>query len=893
MLKASTGGSPAPAGGRASLVAPVNAPTGAGLTGQLAQADLESLTGAELEAERQRVSDWLAKHGLVELGYFTAEEYLSAIDEVLVGALRLQARQPGPEPQPPEGEQVSRPDEEAMALPTTKATSGDDSRALEIHPPELRFEATKIGQGRYRQVSITNHTLAPVNFGGFFGISSGAPVAASARADKQAEGAPAPVREAPKLLGAHYAFTGPFKLIDDPNQHTVKAGGSIEPWVDFAPTKVGTHTGMFWVLSMDGEAIGWFNIVGEGLERQTKQENGADRSSVGDDHDPPTAAKDPAVNAARQLGLVKLAQWQQAADTAIVINHNKMVSEWSIYLHKTSSNPVLSIASVPNPIFLAMLAEHTVGGNPVLSIASVPHPTFPEMLAEHTVGGFAAKKAEHLIEHMAKHFAAEGVGKAAAGIAGAEVGSIVGPAGALIGFAVGVLIETVCGMLFQWLSGEDAEIEKMLHEQYESGWSEGSQKAGELLDRKIKELDGTEKKALTYQGQQRTQYERLITKSNDAQQLDHLIAEVEAHTDLANEAQPKEGFADELLALWVREFARGPAEAGKDVNEKQWEKVAEELEKKRNSLDPEALDGSLKQPDLFVVQCLHEWTRRGLAPPADLGTKLFVELAQLGIKPNNTSHAEVSGHLQSLAEKAWHRFDRREFVWTNVFDLRGEDFVDEAKRVIKHGEIQPHVPQYENERSIPLIRKDDTGQFIMEGRVDMVDEVLCYPVLATDGSGTCYVERFDYRIKAYGKSIIAYTFPGTGWLSSFDERSADPKDKPQQAASGELYELMSKLGGYGLTVTAEPDADRNPWLQSMFGADVIAQRSQHADARPEPVKVYRLTEIVVIPPARQEGVSELTLPDDLWEQINGRFERAWQGRYLMVRGGNTILVIET
>jgi hypothetical protein len=749
-------------------------------------------------------------------------------------------------------------------------SSADVRQALDIYPSEIRFEPTRIGRGTYRQVSISNHTPTPAKFGGFWGSSSGPPALAPAPPLKKGEDAPAPAREAPKLLSAHYAYDGPFKVIDDPAQRTIKAGGSIEAWVDFVPTTVGIHKGMFSVLSSAGEAIGIVSLVGEGLERQPAQNSASDSSPVVDQSETPVTSKDPKVNAARERGLVLLGGWQAAAVQTIVNNHNAMVGEWNKYIRETSSNPVLSLASVPDPAFLAMLAEHTVGG-------------------------LAAKKAEHLIEHMAGHLAAEGAEAVGAGMVGAEVGSIAGPPGALIGFAVGVLIETVCGMLFHWLSGEDEEIKRMLQEQHEIEETEISRRTGELIGKKSKELDGTEDKALRYQNQQRKQYERLIVKSTDLHQLRRLIAEVEAQTDLAKQAQPQAGFADALLGLWVREYAAGPAQAGKEVNKKQWEKVAQELEDKR--IDQEEIDGSLKQPDLFVAQCMHEWTRRGLAPTSDLESKLRGELAQLGVS-RTMSQPEEPGHLAGLAEKARQRFDRREFVWTNVFDFKGLDNLDRMKEVTIGNKRHIRLIRYEHEQPIPLYRKDDQGQEIVEGLVDMIDQVLCYPVLTTDGQGACFVGRFDYRLTAYGKTWSQTVEPG-GTLDFLNDYYLDPKERPQQTASAELYEIMHQIAAAGLTVTPEANAAENQWLQNMFGPDVAVPGSQHGDARPEPVSVYRLEQAVVLPSKEQQGVSQQTLPESVWAEIKpwamtgGRFELAWQGRYLMVRGGNTILILET
>jgi hypothetical protein len=732
---------------------------------------------------------------------------------------------------------------------------------LEIHPRELQFEQTRVGMATYRQVAIINRTTEPVQFGGFVGMSGPPPPIFGPPSPGFG---PRPIHEAPRPLVAHYAYSGAFKVIDDPRQHTVGPQGSIEAWINFTPTDPGTHSGMFWVVSNNGDAIGRISLTGSAIALQHEKDvEAATRQAAADAEAAAalddTPSRDLAVSEARGMALDKLGPWQVAANKAITKAHNMMVSEWSDYLHKTSSNPIVSAASVPHAAFL-------------------------EMLAEHTVGALAAKKAEHLIEHTAKHLAVKG----ALGVAGAEVGSIAGPPGALIGFAVGVLIETICGMIFHSLSGDDAEIKNMIREAYDAGFSAGSHTSGKLLGDKLKQLDGKQEMAELYQSQQLNIYRRLIKTSQDVDHLARVTAEIEAHTDLANAAEPSPGFADELLALWLREHAAGPDSAAKDVNKEQWKKVAEEMKEKRaRSFDPEAQDGGLEQPNLFVTQCMHEWALRGLTTPPEFQEAIAAELAGIGIAPDTTSETRDPGYLSSLAQAAQQRFNRREFAWTNVFDLKDIYFPWYKSR--------QKTPQYEGERDVAFSWKDDKGELVIEGVVNMVDEVLCYPVLAVKGN-TCYVEEFHYQMKAYGNDITAISEPGGKWNEYFTQGPfiggfQRGEKVLQQAESGELNRFIAELSNFGLTVEALADAKENGYVQNLFGADVAVSRIQHVDGRDEPIKVFHVSE----PIKQWSSLTSSYQREEFLEKIfikMQNFESRTKAGMRMLRGGNTILILE-
>ncbi len=720
------------------------------------------------------------------------------------------------------------------------------SPTIEIHPKDLTFAATDLGESSHRQIAIVNHSDTHQTIRHIFGMStkSSAPPPPAV----YEKNTPRPIPLSPTLVGHNRVFSGAFEVADQLRNHVIPPRGSVEVWVDFVPTKGGSQTGTFWVVGADGTTLGTFGVSGNGIAppAQIDEKGGLDLDLT------PTATGDKAVDNAKMSGLSNLLKWQNASTKAIVDVHNKLVSEWSDYIHKTASNPTLP-ASAPDGSFLGKYMENGIQG---------------------LAGGQAEKLVERAMKHLAK--------KAAGGVAGATIGSAAGPPGAAIGFAVGILVETLVGELAEWLGGEDPAIMKALREQYESGFSDGSHKAGEIFEKKLKELEGKQNRSLAHQRKQIGEYQRLINGSKDAGRLDQLIAEVKAHTEMAQDIKPLSGFSDQLLQLWVREHAAGPDSAGKDVNAKQWQKAAKEVTDK-NLHDPETIDRTLfKQPDLFVTQCFHEWEIRGLALPQELRAELARELATLGVAQDTRSHHDEAGRLDKLAQGVQKRFNQREFRWTNIYAFESNGWLEIMSRVFKRGEIQPRVAKYDQEQDRRYRNKDGSVSTLPGPRVDMADQILCYPKLVV-GKDTCYVERFYYRVSAYGNERSFVTTPGQQKLDYVQEAPSGSGPQKQLAASGSLHAYMDELGNHGVAIQAQGDAADAPQLQRLFGADLAAPRTQNSDGRSESIDVYKTV----------ESWAEIVdiLPEDVLGKIY-RMNMTQVAGVRMVRAGNTVLIIE-
>ena len=769
-----------------------------------------------------------------------------------------------------------------------------DTWDLDIYPAELHFEPTRIGEATSHKISISSRNPAGRLFGGFFGGSAHAM-------------APTSVRGAPKAPSAHYVFDGPFRIVDDPEQRFIPAGRSIEVWVDFVPPKTGTYKGMFWLLSEDGDDAGLFTVAGEDLEESQASSANSPAART------PTETKDPAVHLEREKALPAVAAWQAAEDRAISTFKSKMLDEWGDYFSRTSSNPYLLTAS---PQFLSSLSGQTIlrgvssttreqfaglvaghladsgaesSSAPILP--SVQPPGFNQLFVEHGIASPVGEAiGEKAGEYVAHHFSEQAVGLGLA-LAAGEVGSVAGPMGAAVAFVVTLFVEAIIGMFLHWISGEDEEVKKAIREAFDLGVTEGSAMTGMLIKAKARELDAVEAGTRAIQNQRRIEYETLVNQSTDVRRIRQLKAEIEARTDLAN-VTPGEGFGEGLLALWVREHA-ATADESSGVIEEQWNRarVKVQLDRALKGQDTLWPIHGLEQPDLFVTQCLYEWARRGLSPSPELQANLYGELAHIGIQPSETVRPEEPESVATLAHEAQRRFNRREFVWDNVFDLQGkDDNIAEFAATELQGNRLWRIFEQEGEP------------------VSIVDEVLCYPVLKTDGEGACYVDHFDYRIDAYGQRIYATSDPG-GELSTVKRRI--PKSgETQQDVNDELYTLIELLADYGLDVSPQSGAGRKTWLQKIYGSEEIAPRIQHGDGGPEKMPVF-----TVSPSSLQEALTSRAAatendsldsakfgtvldvldfqPAGVSLRNPGYLQQTWQPPFLVVRGGDTVLIIQT
>jgi hypothetical protein len=238
-------------------------------------------------------------------------------------------------------------------------------------------------------------------------------------------------------------------------------------------------------------------------------------------------------------------------------------ANWIDYLGRTSSNPRLSLADTD----LAAVASNTIG---------------------------------NVITHLGRDAIEEGSRLAAKGGA-AGIGAMIGTAlepggGTVIGFVVGVLIESAASKMFELATGKadageeaadaaerTAELILQQHALFTEQHREAAAKLEEMVVAKTDELEKTATQA----------------------DVDRVIAWTEAAVLEMGPPQaigPPYTMSNELLRLWVLEHAGNLGAAHGDTDATQWERAVGHV-----------FEGGLeKQPTLFVYQSRAEWEKAGL-----------------------------------------------------------------------------------------------------------------------------------------------------------------------------------------------------------------------------------------------------------------------------------------
>ncbi len=603
---------------------------------------------------------------------------------------------------------------------------------------------------------------------------------------------------------------------------------------------------------------------------------------------------------ARGDALTALGDLARNAAKTLHDGRESLQKEWSEYLEITAYNPLISSAELGGESVLGQVLEHTVAGgfakgaeHVIEHIAHGGHAAghgaghgtgagqpgggavehggskVAEDAATHGVedAAHAAPAATHAagaaVEHTGEavdHAGAKVAAHATAGVAeeaAADVGLLIG--GAVIGFAVGVFIETVGGLIYHWLSGEDAEIHKALQESWDAGFDEGKKALDDALNDKTKELESAEKKATFEESNRELAYMHLIGSTTDLKKTQQISAEIRAQAAFAATAKIEKGLTRLLLQKWSREHAADPTHGGTDVRQRDW------VEATRGSIENPATSLPDKQygvgeiyniPDLFVDQAIHEWAQRGLKPDITLGQKMRREI---GITPGETPEREQA---DLIASRAFSLFNGREF-----------DFAQGSEIYF----LKPPTPSN-------------------------VKSVACYLDLQHQ-DGTCFVKQFIYYLEMADGRVVRGAAPPGGGL--FDAEAKEAEDiRPGSQASANLYGLIAKLQSAGFHV--EPQSEDTDFLKSTFGFDMAYPEIQQGTGAEPSIRVFRVLETVVTHTFNNvvEGSDKAQNDDekvdpgllDALAPYNvpvADYQVRRNADYLMIRGGDTILWMKT
>ncbi len=674
----------------------------------------------------------------------------------------------------------------AVSGPPASELVSKHTGGLEVHPETLQFEpqsleANSIG---YKKILLRNRGLREIKVGD---------------------------------IRAFGSDDSPFALQPGQRDFVVAPGRDLSVGLTFHPKNIGAKTELFYITDVSGNDVyGSFYARGEAIETPTRA---PDSAALPD----PEACEplDSKTEHQRAMAYRALLSWNNATERATQRSYNQLRQEWIEYLTYTSLDPTISPATVPDSSVVRSILSNAFGN------AIADH----GINVESRITPRVASATKRFLTNAALQTGSDVTYHQAAKVAMLLAGGA--------GFVVGVLIETAAGLLFDWLF-PDNTVEKAVQEAYEQGRADGAQVTGEAIKAKVGDLDQAQTSATSERNRQQQQFLKQLEHGCAPEQLEQFSAELELMTQEANAMTPHVGaISNGLLSLWVRDHAISTKRGDKGIDH-QWQKATEKLSEQ----DPTHFGkGEVKnQPDLFMAQCLHEWSMRGLKAPPELQAAVYDEVGASDAALGDSSQTSP------LAAKFYARFNVREFVWDSD---------------INHEKLEKGLPRTSNRRA----------------NTDW-EAVSCKPVLGLE-HGCCVVTKFQYRIVSGVHDLQVETFPGDARWHNIEDRAQT--DAPPAHVSGQaLFDYMAKMNDIGYDIVQETDAANNAALQAKFGEEVAVAAVQHADGRPEPISVYRAQQNDSL---AQKSFERLSMP-------SGATHRT-VGNQIIFRAGNTILVIET
>ncbi|MBW4448476.1 MAG: DUF4157 domain-containing protein [Spirirestis rafaelensis WJT71-NPBG6] len=284
----------------------------------------------------------------------------------------------------------------------------------------------------------------------------------------------------------------------------------------------------------------------------------------------------------------KLVEWQEAAINFIDANREYLSQNWGDFLSATSSNPRLSFS----PLEFNDIMSNSLGN----------------LITE--LGQDGIKKAGSV---AAKFILLEEIAAV-----GAAAGTVVLPgAGTVIGFAIGVLIETVAGEVYKAYQTAKGEAEE------DVAAAQASRLTGKMI---LEHLGSLTKEAAKARGELQASFKsglEALNKATTKEDIDKIrdwaIYEKDHYLKLPN--LEDRSLYKSLLHDWVLEHAGDEEDADKSTSEAQWENAREEVFGKSNS----DLDN---HPEIFAYQTRGHWNAVGL-PGAGLAKTVIDDVSAI------------------------------------------------------------------------------------------------------------------------------------------------------------------------------------------------------------------------------------------------------------------------
>ncbi len=238
--------------------------------------------------------------------------------------------------------------------------------------------------------------------------------------------------------------------------------------------------------------------------------------------------------------------------------------------------------------------------------------------------------------------------KGSAAAAAALLGSGAGPAGTLIGFVIGVMVETVASLI------------------YDSILSDGGDEAAANLSRRATDLAGSkhdEFSAIAAIGHREQQQafevaQRSLNEAATQAKVDAIGAQARAERQKAKPTRKPtdRSLYKQMLRDWVLEHAGDNEKANKQTSPSQWEAAA------KVAFNSEEADLD-NHPEIFAYQCRAEWRRAGFNP-AEVDAYIAEMMAEIAATRARAAMSEAGKMLKA-------KYDGRELAFHGIAQESG------------------------------------------------------------------------------------------------------------------------------------------------------------------------------------------------------------------------------
>jgi len=228
----------------------------------------------------------------------------------------------------------------------------------------------------------------------------------------------------------------------------------------------------------------------------------------------------------------------------------------------------------------------------------------------------------------------------AVGAVGSGIVGLIVPGGPLVGAVAGTLFSLIYGGIFT--AKGNADDEKTVHDNLK--------KAGKSIEEQADRFESHKDASLSEADEAAASAEHKLWTTQDLEVIEQLQLWAQEELALVPEP-PKKGdrsLYEALLKDWVRERAGDANQANKHTNDPAWNDAREKSFGKKG-------DEKLEEPDLFIYQARHEWSKLGVGGVAEAEAEMrgkFERLRAEGVEAG-LSGDRLASYIKNMMGEVW------------------------------------------------------------------------------------------------------------------------------------------------------------------------------------------------------------------------------------------------